>query len=70
LRLAACERGRLGGGSGVVGVDGAGVLGRDVVSAGARFERTRMGGLAVGDVLKSIAEADRAGGGAELAPLA
>jgi hypothetical protein len=53
-----------------VGVDGAGVLGRDVVSAGARFERTRMGGLAVGDVLKSIAEADRAGGGAELAPLA
>jgi hypothetical protein len=63
----ACERGRLGGGS---GVDGAGVLGRDVASGGARFERTRMGGFAVGDVVKSIAEADRPGGGAELAPLA
>lgn len=63
----ACERGRIG----VMGVDGgAGVFGRDVASAGARFERTRMGGLAVGDVLKSVTEADRAGGGAELAPLA
>jgi len=67
LRLAACERGRLGGGGGVLGdVPGVGVLGRDAASGGARFERVRMGGLA----LKSIAEVGRAGGGAELVPLA
>lgn len=71
MRLAACERGRLGGGGGVIGAfSGAGVLGRDVASGGARFERTRMGGLALGGALKSIAEVVRAGGGAELAPLA
>lgn len=47
-------------------VPGVGVLGRDAASGGARFERVRMGGLA----LKSIAEVGRAGGGAELVPLA
>jgi len=67
LRLVACERGRLGGGGGVLeDVPGIGVLGRDAASGGATFERTRMGGPA----FKSIAEVGRAGGGAELAPLA
>lgn len=49
---------------------GFGVLGRDIASGGARFERVRTGGLALGGLLKSIAEAGRDGEGAELVPLA
>ena len=52
-----------------MGAVGAGVLGRDIASVGTRFERTRVGGLAVGEVLKSIAEVGRVGGGAEFVPL-
>jgi hypothetical protein len=51
---------------------GFGVLGRDIASGGARFERVRMGrmgGLALGGLLRSIAEAGRDGEGAELVPL-
>jgi hypothetical protein len=40
-------------------------LGEDWLCGGTRFERTRKVVLLGGDVLKSIAEADRAVGGAD-----
>lgn len=45
----------------------AGVLGEDWLSGGTRFERTRRLDLLLGgDTVRSMADADRAGGGAML----
>jgi hypothetical protein len=41
---------------------GAGVFGTDATSAGTKLDRARIGALAVGDVLKSIADDVRGGG--------
>jgi len=64
LRFDACDFGRPGGGGGGSNDDATlGVLGDESVSeGGTKFERTRMTVLVGGDVLKSIADADRAGG--------
>jgi len=62
FRFAACDRDRpIGGGFGIL--LGAGVFGIDATSVGAKLDRTRMGILEVGDVLKSIADAVLGGGG-------
>ena len=46
---------------------GIGVLGEDLLSWGTRLERTRKADLLFGgDTLRSMADADRAGGGARL----
>jgi len=60
--FAACDRGRPIGGGGMLPGPGGGVLGIDAISLGTRLDRVRMGALAVGDVLRSIADAVRGGG--------
>lgn len=42
---------------------GAGVFGIDATSVGTKLDRTRIGTLEVGEVLKSIADAVLGGGG-------
>jgi len=67
LRFDADDLGRPGAGGGGAKPDPdgiAGELGEDWLCGGTRFERTRKVDLLGGDVLKSIAEADRAVGGA------
>jgi hypothetical protein len=67
LRRDTCDFGRPGGGGGGSNVDIVGVVPGDVVSiGGARFDRARTADLLGGDVLRSIADADRSGGGAKL----
>jgi len=59
--FAACDRDRpIGGGFGVL--LGAGVFGIDATSVGTKLDRTRIGTLEIGGVLKSIADAVLGGG--------
>ena len=69
MRFDADDLGRPGAAGGGANPDPDGstdVLGEDWFSGGTRFERTRRVDLLGGDTVRSIAEADRAVGGARL----
>jgi hypothetical protein len=67
--LDACDFGRPGGGPGGTNVDPIGVFGVELASVGGiKFDRARMTVLFGGDVLRSIAEAERAGGMSPMVP--
>jgi len=67
LRLDADDLGRPGADGGTKADPDAGVLGEEWFSGGTRFERTRRLDLLLGgDTVKSMADADRGGGGAML----
>lgn len=62
FRFDACDFGRPGGGPGGANLVPVGVLGADS-GVGTRFDRIRITVRLGGEVLKSIAEAERGGGG-------
>lgn len=61
--------GRPGGGTGGANLDPVGIFGADSASVGGiKFDRTRTTVLLGGDVLRSMAEAERAGGAPAIVP--
>jgi len=62
FRLDACDLGRPGGGPGGANLVPVGVLGAES-GVGTKFDRTRIVVLLGGDVLRSMADAERLGGG-------